>query len=268
MQSALDSLRAQQYENFRILISDNASTDRSREIAEQAASEDGRIRYERMDSNIGASANFRRVQELADGDYFMWAAGHDIWSPDLIAESVAILEANKSASIAFATSYWINDRDERDERDTDYPDTRRKSVFSRFFTVFWGNMHPVLGLIRNRCLKQTRGLQGFAGGDLVLLSELVLMGDFVHANNAWWNRRDVRKKEAHAERMKRYADPDYGLATSSLERRFPLLRLPVALVSSVWNARIGSVQKILIMLALIPMMPLRYLVGRHKANSA
>lgn len=266
--ATLDSLRAQQYENFRILISDNASTDRSREIAEQAAREDERITYDRTDGNIGASANFRRVQDLADGDYFMWAAGHDIWSPDLIAESVAMLEANKSASIAFATSYWINEEGERDERDTDYPDTRRKSVISRFFTVFWGNMHPVLGLIRLSSLKQTRGLQSFAGGDLVLLSELILMGDFVHAANAWWNRRDVRKKETHAERMKRYADPDYGLATTALQRRFPLLRLPIALVSVVWNARISRVQKFLLLLALIPMMPLRYIVGRRKANAA
>lgn len=264
---ALDSLRAQNYDNIHILISDNASTDRTGEIAREAAAEDERITYLCTENNIGAAANFRSVLEMAEGDYFMWAAGHDVWSPDLVAESVAILEANQSATIAFASSYWINESGERDDRDTDYPDTRRKSVFTRFFTVFWGNMHPVLGLMRLCSLRQTHGLQSFAGGDLVLLSEMILMGDFVHAENAWWNRRDVRKKETHAERMKRYTDSEYGLANTALDRRFPLLKLPLALIRTVWNAPITWPQRIALLIALFPAMPIRYIIGRRKANA-
>ncbi|HNP63302.1 MAG TPA: glycosyltransferase family 2 protein [Woeseiaceae bacterium] len=264
---AIESLRSQEYSNIQILISDNASTDRTGEIGRKAADEDERITYLRTDSNIGAIANFRLVLEKADGDYFMWAAGHDVWSPNLIAESVAILEGNKTATLAFASSYWINAAGERDNRDTDYPDTRHKSVFSRFFTVFWGNMHPVLGLMRMRNLKQTHGMQNFAGADLVLLSEMILMGDFVHAPNAWWDRRDVRKKETHAERMERYADPQFGQATTALDRRFPLLRLPIALIGVVWRAPITWSQRLLILAALLPLLPIRYVVGRRKANA-
>lgn len=264
---SIESLRSQEYSNIQILISDNASTDRTGEIGRKAADEDERITYLRTDSNIGAIANFRLVLEKADGDYFMWAAGHDVWSPNLIAESVAILEGNKTATLAFASSYWINAAGERDNRDTDYPDTRHKSVFSRFFTVFWGNMHPVLGLMRMRNLKQTHGMQNFAGADLVLLSEMILMGDFVHAPNAWWDRRDVRKKETHAERMERYADPQFGQATTALDRRFPLLRLPIALIGVVWRAPITWSQRLLILAALLPLLPIRYVVGRRKANA-
>ena len=267
LELALDSLQNQDYDNIRILISDNASTDRTEEICRKAAEDDSRITDLRTESNIGESANFQLVLAHAEGDYFMWAAGHDVWSPDLVSESVAILESNSSATIAFSSSYWINERGERDDRDTDYPDTRGKSVFSRFFTVFWGNMHPVLGLMRLRSLKQTKGPQSFAGGDLVLLSEMILMGDFVHAPNAWWNRRDVRKKETHAERMKRYTDPEYGQANTELDRRFPLLRLPFALITTVWNARISWVQRLLILAALLPAIPIRYVVGRRKANA-
>lgn len=268
LEHALASLRSQDYENIQILISDNASTDGTGEIGKKAALEDERITYVRRDENIGVAANFRSVVEAARGEYLMWAAGHDEWSQDLISESVSVLESNKSASLAFATSFWIDETGERDDRDTRYPDTRGKSLFSRFFTVFWGNMHPVLGVIRLANLRRTNSIQSFAGADLVLLSELILMGDFVLAPNAWWNRRDVRTKETHNERMKRYTGSEYGQAKSSLDTRFPLLRLPLALMSAVWRARISWLQKMILLGSLLPLMPVRYFVGRRKANRA
>jgi hypothetical protein len=111
-------------------------------------------------------------------------------------------------------------------------------------------------------------MQSFAGADLVLLSDMVLMGDFVQAPNAWWHRRDVRTRETHSERMKRYTGNEYGQAKTSLDKRFPLLRLPIALLGTVWCARISWIQKVLLLLALIPLMPVRYIVGRRKANRA
>ena len=266
VEQALESLRKQDYPNLRILISDNSSTDRTGEICQRAAEQDERIAYTRTEENIGAAVNFEHVQRQAGGDYFMWAAGHDVWSADLVSVSVATLEENASASIAFATSYWMDETGERQDRDTDYPDTRPQSVIGRFFTVFWGNMHPVLGLIRVSHLRQSRGLQSFVGADLVLLSELILAGDFVHVPDAWWNRRDVRKKESHSERMERYTGDEYGVAKKSLDKRFPLLRLPFALFGCVWISRIAWYNKAALLLALLPLMPLRYVVGRQQAN--
>jgi glycosyltransferase involved in cell wall biosynthesis len=268
LEQALDSLRAQNYKNIQILISDNASTDRSGEISSSAAEKDARIQYFRVVENIGAAANFRRVVDMAEGQYFMWAAGHDEWSESLISDSVAALEENESAAIAFASSYWIGEDGQRDDRDTDYPDTRGMSLFSRFYTVFWGNMHPVLSLMRRSYLQKTRGMQSFAGADLVLLSDLILMGDFVHAENAWWHRRDVRTKETHSERMKRYTGNEFGQAKTPLDKRFPLLRLPIALLGTIRRARISWLQKFALIVSILPMMPVRYVVGRRKANSA
>ena len=268
LERTLESLRRQDYPNFEILISDNASTDRTGEIAQSIADVDPRVTYERTEENIGVAANFRRVEEKAQGKYFMWAAGHDVWSKNLLSDSVAALETNNAAAIAFATSHWIDEAGARDEdRDTHYPDTRGKGMISRFFTVLWGNMHPVLGLIRSDYLRRSRSVQNFAGADLALLLELILMGDFVHAPNAWWNRRDVRAPESHDERMRRYTDEEYGQATTTLDKRFPLLRLPFALVRAVWSARISWLQRIGILLLLIPVMPFRYVAGRRKAGN-
>lgn len=263
LERTLESLLNQDYGNFRILISDNASTDGTGEIGLRIANADERVTYSRADHNIGSAANFRRVQTMATGKYFMWASGHDEWSENLVSESVANLESNGSAAIAFATSYWIDECGQRSKRVAGYSDTRGMGAMARFFTVFWGNMHPVLGVIRLDYLRRTRGMQSFAGADLVLLSELVLMGDFVHVPQAWWHRREIRARESHRERMQRYTGKEYGQANSWLDRWFPLLRLPLGLVRAVWSARISWMDRFFLLLGLLPSLPVRYVAGRR-----
>jgi len=269
IERALDSLLQQDYPNLRILISDNASTDRTGEICQRVAEKDERIVYERMNENIGPAANFRHVADRAEGTYFMWAAGHDEWSPNLVSKSIEILEENHGAAVAVATSYWIDESGKRQDCDTDYPDTRDQSLIGRFFTVFWGNMHPVLGVIRTEYLQASKGMQSLVGADLVLLSELVLRGDFVRQRDAWWSRRDVRLKETHSERMKRYkryTSAEFGQTTTILDKRLPILRLPFALLEVVWVARISVFQKAVLLMALLPLMPVRYIIGRKQAG--
>ncbi len=263
LEGALGSLLNQDYENIRILISDNASTDGTGEIASRVARADKRVTYSRADRNFGPTANFRRVQAMATGKYFIWAGGHDEWSENLVSESVAKLESNESAAIAFATSYWIDETGQRCERVVGYSDTRGMDPMARFFTVFWGNMHPVLGVMRLDYLRRAREVQGFAGADLVLLLELVLMGDFVHVPQAWWHRRENRVRESHRERMRRYTDKEYGHAHSWLDRWFPLLRLPFGLIRAVWSARISWTERLCLLFGLLPSLPVRYVAGRR-----
>ena len=102
------------------------------------------------------------------------------------------------------------------------------------------------------------------GADLVFLSELVLCGDFVHAPNASWCRREYRHEGVYKEKMKRYQTEDYGLASDRLGRVFPLARLPIELMVAVWHAKIRLLEKLAISVVLIPAMPVRYIVGKRK----
>src|SRR5688572_10868700 len=79
---AIDSILAQTFEDFELIISDNASTDRTQEICEAYAAKDGRIRYYRSEVNKGSAWNFNRVFELARGEYFKWAAHDDYIAPE------------------------------------------------------------------------------------------------------------------------------------------------------------------------------------------
>jgi glycosyltransferase involved in cell wall biosynthesis len=78
----LRSLRAQSYQNIRIVISDNASTDPDvGAVATRHSAEDARVRSVRQDGNIGAIRNFEFVLENSVSPYFMWSSDDDWYEP-------------------------------------------------------------------------------------------------------------------------------------------------------------------------------------------
>jgi glycosyltransferase involved in cell wall biosynthesis len=261
--SALASLRSQDYPNLEIVISDNASTDRTLEICRRHASEDPRIRIESASENRGVVANFRHALDAASGTYFMWGAGHDLWTSNLVSECVALLEANHQACLAFASSRWINADGEPLARASGWSDTRDLTATARFFTIFWGNMHPVVGVIRTDRLRACPPMAGMVGSDLILLADLALRGSFLHATNACWSRREFREEKHHDDKLKRYASVSTGISRSRFARMFPLFELPFALIKVVMRSRLPIVDRLGMVAALIPSLPLRYLAGRR-----
>ena len=74
LEGALDSILGQTFEDFEIIISDNASTDRTEAICRAYMAEDARIRYFRRQINLGITRNYNRAFELSSDKYFKWAA--------------------------------------------------------------------------------------------------------------------------------------------------------------------------------------------------
>lgn len=79
IRDALDSLLAQTFTDFELIISDNASTDKTEDICREYVTNDCRVRYLRQSKNMGATANFQYVLNEAIGECFMWAAHDDYW---------------------------------------------------------------------------------------------------------------------------------------------------------------------------------------------
>lgn len=78
LRRAIESATRQDYPNLEIIVSDNASTDETRQVCEDLAVKDPRIRYFCSPENQGPTANFIEVLNRATGDYFMWL-GDDDW---------------------------------------------------------------------------------------------------------------------------------------------------------------------------------------------
>src|SRR5689334_10548773 len=88
---ALESLRRQEFEDFEVVISDNASTDQTGEICAEYVARDARFRYFRNETNIGASPNYNRTFELARGEYFKWCAHDDVCLPGFLSKCMATM---------------------------------------------------------------------------------------------------------------------------------------------------------------------------------
>ena len=115
IEPAIRSILAQTYSDFELIISDNASQDRTEEICLYYAKKDRRIRYHRNDSNIGAARNFNRTVELAKGQYFKWAAHDDTLAPEYLEKCLEVLEQDESLILCFPEnniSEWIGRYDQ------------------------------------------------------------------------------------------------------------------------------------------------------------
>ena len=97
---AIDSLLAQSYHDFTLFISDDTSTDKTREICKKYAEKDSRIKYYRQPRNIGMFPNFKFLIDKADCEYFMWAAQDDLWEKEFISTCVRNLEINKETGFS------------------------------------------------------------------------------------------------------------------------------------------------------------------------
>ena len=79
LRRSIESALGQDYPNIEVLISDNASTDNTPDICWFYLNTCGsRIKYVRQPVNLGATANFSKVLEMASGEFFMWL-GDDDW---------------------------------------------------------------------------------------------------------------------------------------------------------------------------------------------
>ena len=88
LQRTLTSMLMQTHENLAILVADNGSPgDATREVVQQVAASDRRVVYCRHEPPRTMMDNFRFLLQEATGDFFLWAADDDEWSPDFIAVS-------------------------------------------------------------------------------------------------------------------------------------------------------------------------------------
>lgn len=261
IRASLESIIAQDYPNIELIISDNASTDNTGHICKEFSSQYDWITYHQRHQNHGPIDNFNYVLHKSKGKYFMWASGHDTWMSNYISSCAHLLETHPKATIVFGCSNWINEHGKTFSKESGWTDTRGLSVIARYHTVLWGNMHPILGLINSNALKQSK-LLSTVGADLIALASLSLQGDFIHAANTHWSRREFRNENTYEDKLKRYKSSEYEISKTIFSRAFPLLRLPFELFKSVVKSNISLTDKIFIFFLLIPGLPIKYLSSR------
>jgi glycosyltransferase involved in cell wall biosynthesis len=180
LELVLDSILAQTFKDFVLIISDNASTDRTATICKSYQERDSRVQYFRNEKNLGIAPNFRRTFQLSSSEYFKWAPYDDLLEPEFLSRCVSVLDQNPDVILVYSKVKII---DENGAYVVDYdpgPDTNIQQPNGRFRNLL---LHPEyavqqMGLARAEALRKTGLIRSFPASDEVLLAELSLLGQF------------------------------------------------------------------------------------------
>ncbi len=179
IENAIDSILAQTYRDFELIICDNASTDDTKEICLRYVNTDPRVKYFCNEKNIGAGPNFNLVVEFCSGEYFKWAAHDDICHPEFLERCIESLDKDPGVVLAFPQAHIIDENSKLIEPDVANQRTDSSDPAVRLKDLSKGHRcFQVFGLIRMSELKKTPMIGLYPRGDAVLLYWLALKGRF------------------------------------------------------------------------------------------
>ena len=239
----LDSVLAQTFGEFELIISDNASTDSTEAICREYAAADARVRYHRQPRNRGVTWNFRQVALLASGKYFLWTSHDDILAPNYVERCVEILDRDPNVVLCYSNSIHL------DEAGNQFEPTQRlefdqPSPHQRFRRLIGlsHNCTPLYGLIRLNVLKKTSIQDDFADGDRCMLVELGLYGSYHRIQEPLFYHREHAGRFTHQypsrQERTRLANPDRNLRFV-----FPFFRVLKEYTRAVYRAPLSWAER-------------------------
>jgi len=277
LEHALESLLAQDYPNLEIILSDNASTDGTEVLCRRTAASCAHVRYVRNPRNLGPYPNFLQTVELAQGEYFMWAAHDDLWNPCFVSALAGRLDQAPEAILATPRVFHVKTGDPRDRvyRTTPAASLRGRTgnlrALCRHRAAVW-----IYGLYRTAWLRSCVGELQSEGyptltADILWLASLTLRYPITGSNDAVLTKRERLSSFAprtEADRLRLALD--MGAHLTRMSRRYGRTRREraAALVIS-WHylyrryLRGGNLLKVIPRLVMLP----RLVWERHRWSS-
>ncbi len=188
---ALEALLGQTYEDFELIVSDNASMDGTSEICLRYARQDHRIRYIRQERNIGLVPNHIFVLQQARGELFKSAAHDDLYARDLLARCVHALDDDPHAVLAHSWSAVVDSSGSVVGTFGPGVALDAPRAADRFRSVLYEGCHDYeYAVIRTRALRRMRAQGSYHFADRVLNAELALHGGFRQVEEWMYFRRE------------------------------------------------------------------------------
>ncbi|MFZ3380501.1 MAG: glycosyltransferase [Candidatus Acidiferrales bacterium] len=123
LRQRIDTILAQTFQDFELILLDDCSTDESRSILREYAGIP-RVRLDFNDANSGSTfKQWNKGARLAQGKYVWIAESDDYSDPRFLERLVALLEADPKVMIAYCRSWRVSDGDceSREPDDFAYP---------------------------------------------------------------------------------------------------------------------------------------------------
>jgi glycosyltransferase involved in cell wall biosynthesis len=246
--ASLDSLLAQTFQDFELIIADNASTDATPAISRAYAAADPRVRYLRHEHNMGASFNHNVVVQQARGEFFKWVSHDDLYAPELLERCVQALDDRPEIVAAHAWTAFIGGAGEVVQEAPyrlETADPRPERRFRSLLYTFGGD--DIYAVVRTRVMRRVAPLDSFHLADRVWVADLVLQGPICTVPAYLFFRRD------HPQRAER-SSTSVRARCSQLDprrsdpRRHPVVRLvgeyPLAFLRAIWRAPMSVTERV------------------------
>jgi len=244
---SLEALLGQTFDNFELIISDNASTDGTAVICRRYEKQDSRIRYVRQQRNIGCALNHNYVVQQARGELFKWASHDDLYARDLLKRCVDALDQLPHVVLAHSWTATIDGSGALKGAIEYSLATASPSAPERFRSLlFASGGDDTAGIIRMSVLRQTPLLASYHHSDRALSATLGLYGPFYQVPDWLYFRRD------HPERAQRAFKTVRAWCANLDPRRADPLRHPVirlyaeyvgGFVAAIRHAPLSSAEK-------------------------
>jgi glycosyltransferase involved in cell wall biosynthesis len=199
LRESLDSLLAQTFTDYEIIISDNASTDSTAAICDEYMAKDSRIRYVRQPTNIGAAVNHNAVFAEATADYFKWASHDDLYDPRLLERCINVLDEHDDVILVHADEAFIDEHGTVVATVPYNHDTNNPDVARRFRSLLFGiGGDDFYGVMRSDVLRRTAMHDSYHHADRTFTAEITLYGRFFQVPEVLYFRRDHPNRSERA----------------------------------------------------------------------
>lgn len=197
---ALDSLIRQDFDGVKFIISDNASSDKTLEIAKDFSSKDSRFEILENSENIGAAENFFRTFKESNSDYFMWMGAHDYISDDYLKETISIMESESDTALTLGMPFGVMNGEVFGPIQNAIYDFSQKDPVERYKkSVAELANCTVLHSVFRRASLNGFTLKKTISFDHVLISHILWSGKLNYSNNANYFRRYFSDRKTTSE---------------------------------------------------------------------
>ena len=142
---AIESVQAQTYTDWELLLLDDGSTDNSLSIAQSYAQKDSRIKVISDGKNKNLATRLNELPSLAQGLYLARMDADDMMHPARIERQLAVLETHPEIDVLGTNAYIIND--ENAVTGMRYPITPKNTL-----TRVRGFIHPTIIVVFRKSL--------------------------------------------------------------------------------------------------------------------
>jgi glycosyltransferase involved in cell wall biosynthesis len=195
---AIESVIAQTFEEWELVISDNQSSDGTSEICADYAARDRRIRHVRAGRELSIHDNFRAAFHHTSGTYFRWHGDDDWLDPTYAERTLSALSASPEAVLCTTVQQYYENDEPLPVNDAisvlggvDSSDgAKRVGALLRLFER-GGHLgvDPVYALVRRDVAARTGLQNSMRDGDFVYSCEMAMLGPFIHIPEVLAHRR-------------------------------------------------------------------------------